>query len=287
MPKSPFFVLKPVFRKGNTYIFPLSLLPTYFSLRSTVGLYGIMYGEIVRQPRSGYMDYLKELGEEEGEELAIPAADKGINRLLYSYWTAVGVLIAIATVYRLEAGLIATGILVFYLYRARIISLIAGFFASNLTNACFKAIKLFDKLQLQVSLRLQDLHLLSSYTPINTSQFDLLNTRFMQEFLLWKGFIDRECIGLEGDMWGNRRGERMDYLWRRSHALVVSRKTGGWLLFRLWICVTMRCSGLIKLLNEIETGVEYAKAYLNPQAYPSPSHQFELGELQKQQGLLL
>ena len=241
----------------------------------------------MRQPRSGYVDYLKELGEDEEQELAMPTAGKRINRLWYWYCTAGGVLLGIATVWGIEAGLIASGILAFYLYEARLISLGKDFLTSNLTTACFRAIRLFDKLQLQVALRLQEIHLLSSYTPINTCELEQFSCRFTQEFILWKGFIDEKSPGLVTGIWENKRVQRLDYLRRRSQALVMSKKTDCLLLFRLWICVTMRCSGLIKLLNELEAGLEYAKEYLNPQVYPSASHQFELGELRKQQGLLL
>jgi len=245
-----------------------------------------MYGDIVRQPRSGYVEHLKSLGESEDQEVATSTVDPGKHRVRYWYW-AVGVVLLGVGLWGKEAALVICAVGVGYLYGGRVWTAGKDCIAAKLIAGCFRAIALFEKLQLQVAFRLQEIHQLATYTPINTGELELFSCLFTREFTLWKEFLDRRAPGIVAGMWGNTRVQRLDYLRRHTQALVISRKTGVFLLLRIWICVTIRCSGLISVLGNSEEGLEYAKEFLSQPASVGPAHSFELGELRKQQGLLL
>lgn len=232
------------------------------------------------------MEHLKSLGEDEDQELALSPLVPSTRSLGYRYWTVGAVLLG-TVLWGKEAVLLAGAVGLCYLYGGLLLKTGKDYTAGKLTTGSFRAIALFEKLQLQVAYCLQEMHQLAAYTAINTSELEQFSSLLTREFVLWKDFLDRWAPRVVAGTWGNTRVQRLDYLRRHTQALVMCEKTGVFLLLRVWICVTMRCSGLIRLLGSAEKGLEYAKNLLNQPVNVGPAHSFELGELRKQQGLLL
>ena len=246
-----------------------------------------MFGDIVRLENSGYVQFCRDIGETDDlQVLPNPKPLQNHHKLLFFLTTLLLFLCWTQPIF-IFLGSAA----VIYCYPSKFgLSTVNFHLKSLLLTTNHRAIHLFDKLQLKVALKIHEIHELAAYFPLNSHELDRLNNNFALEFDLWKEFIDSKTTNLiiKTPWESNKRVAKVDYLRKRTLALVNNQKSGYFLLIKTWFCVTNRCSGLLKLLKNAESDIEYAKNILNSRIFNEKNtHQFEFCELRKMQKLLL